>query len=283
MKMCRSLLLLIVAALMSVFCVRQIYLKNSGGDKADFSRLIYYPSAFVDVVSLEFHGVVADYLMLNLMVFHGQKIMDKTDVEPDEWELTYKALILITDLDPRFFDPYLMAETSLPWDAGMVEEANHLLLKAVKYRKNDYRPYFFLWFNHYYFLHDPGAAGEYLQEAARIPGTPKFYKTLAARMTLYSGEISAGILFLREMISQTNDPNTKKFLQKRLDALKRIFFLENKIQEYEQEYGHQPESLDDLVSCRIIESLPQDPYGGKFFLQKNGRVYTTSKLVQQKK
>jgi hypothetical protein len=123
---------LVVAITLSIFCTGQIYEMHTGKDKTEFSRLIYYPAPLVNALVLEFHGVVADYLMLNSMVWHGEKILQKAEVARVEWEMTYQQLKLITELDPRFFDPYLLAETSLPWEAGMVEETNQLLLRAAE-------------------------------------------------------------------------------------------------------------------------------------------------------
>lgn len=102
-------------------------------------------------------------------------------------------------------------------------------------------------------------------------------------MSLEAGRVITGISFLSEMIHETRDPQTKAFLQKRLDALKIIYFLENKVQEYEQKFNRSPESLADLVKSEIIEKIPEDPYGGNFYLTGNGRVYTTSRLAQIQK
>ena len=234
-------------------------------------------------IVLEFPGIVADYLLLNAMVLHGEKLIEKVDMMPEDWQKTYLSLKLITELDPRFLDPYLMAETSLPWEAGMVEETNQMLLKAATVLPDDYRPYFYLWFNNYYFLHDLNKAGIYLEKAARIPGSPKYYKTLAARMHLESGHTISGIIFLQEMIQETRDQNTRLFLQKRLDVLKTIALLEKNVDDYAKRYQQWPAKLSDLVSEGFIEEIPQDPYGGSFYIMPNGRVYTTSKLVQQKK
>ncbi|MCL7488661.1 MAG: hypothetical protein M8357_10870 [Desulfobulbaceae bacterium] len=225
---------------------------------------------------------MADYLMLNTMVWHGEKILDKIEVKPAEWQATYLGVKLITELDPRFLDPYVLAETSLPWEAGMVEETNELLLKAASVLKDNYRPYFFLWFNHYYFLKDPETAGMYLEKAAIVPGAPQFYKTLAARMRLQSGNIMSGIIFLQEMLKETRDAKTKLFLQKRLDTLRIIAALEKHVGEYIKQFNQQPENLSDLVREGLMEEIPRDPYGGEFYIMENGRVYTTSNLVQLK-
>lgn len=283
MKSWHCLLLLLVAGIMSISSVERLYDMHAGESKTKISRLIYYPDILVKIMSLEFPGAVADYLMLNTMVLHGEKMLAKTVVEPDEWQATYRALEMITVLDPRFIDPYILAETSLPWDAGMVEETNRLLVKAASVLTEDYRPYFFLWFNYSYFLQDNETAVAYLEKAARIPGAPSYFTTLAARMRFEAGSTLSGIVFLQEMLNNTMDAGTRAFLQKRLDALRAIAFLEKKVMDYRALYQKLPENLAQLVSRGLIESLPEDPYGGEFYIMQNGRIYTTSKLVQTKK
>ncbi|MDA3824097.1 MAG: hypothetical protein PF450_15990, partial [Bacteroidales bacterium] len=139
------------------------------------------------------------------------------------------------------------------------------------------------WYNNYFFLKDIKAAGMYLEKAASIQGAPEFYKTLAARMHLQSGNIISGIVFLTEMLRETYDPNTRMFLQKRLDALKLIAFLEKNVIEYIRQFDKRPDTLSDLVSEGFIEEIPDDPYGGEFYLMENGRVYSTSKLTTSKR
>jgi len=40
-----------------------------------------------------------------------------------------------------------------------------------------------------------------------------------------------------------------------------------------------PDLLSDLTDKGLVESIPDDPYGGKFILLENKRVYTTSKMI----
>ena len=116
-------------------------------------------------------------------------------------------------------------------------------------------------------------------KAASKPGVPRYYTTLAARMSLYGGDILAGIVFLQEMIERTNDPFSKKHWKFRLECLKKIAFLESKVLEYKEKYNTAPKSFNDLIEKKLLKEVPSDPYGGRFFINERGRVYTTSKMV----
>ena len=118
-------------------------------------------------------------------------------------------------------------------------------------------------------------------EASKLPGARPYLANLAARLTVFSNKHQVGIIFLEEMIAETNDSKMKASLEKRLTAIKMMAFLNEKVIQYRKKKNILPQTLDDLVQSGIIKELPQDPYGGKFILLPNGQVYTTSKLLQQ--
>lgn len=247
------------------------------------SRLIFLPEKVLKLVSLEYSGPLANYLMLQTLVFHGEHLMERQKPTPQQYQQTHLAIQQITNLDPKFWDPYVLAEMTLPWEAGMVKETNDLLLKAAKAREDDYRPYFFLWYNHYYFLKDPVTAAKYMKKSASIPGAPVYFPTLAARNLMDIGQTTNSIIFLKEILKDTKDQKRKEWISKRLHALQTIAFLEEYVKKYTVQYGSQPKSLNDLVTRDLLKQIPPDPYGGTFYLTSSGRVYTTSKLVPIKR
>jgi len=271
---------LLVAAAVSVFTTSRLY-EARAQQQESISHFGQLPSKIVQALSLEFKGIVADYFFLKTTTFMGQKIGERKKPSPEDWRLIQLMLERITDLDNLFWDPYLFAEMMLAWQAGMLDEANQLLLKAAKYRTRDFRPLYFLGFNHFYFRKDPNQAAKYLRKAAQLPGAPFYLTGLAARMSLYGNETAVGIIFLESMINDTQDQKIRQYLEKKLTALRIIAYLEEKVKEYKSTFQALPQSLDDLVKIGIIPSIPDDPYGGHFILLKDGKIYTTSKLVSK--
>jgi len=243
------------------------------------SYFIEVPPQLAKIGSLEFKGIVADYLMLQAMTFMGERIGEKRDLSPEEWQHLHRLLTKITIIDPAFWDPYVLAETMLAWQAGMVAEANQLLLQAAEHRPWDYRPYYFLGFNHFYFQKNADKAASYLRKAAKIPGAPYYLQGLAARFSLYGNETETAVLFLADMLRETTDPAIRLYLAKRLDALRIIHDLEQTTLAFKAQKGRPPKHLGELVEAGLLTGIPKDPYGGEFFLLENGQVYTTSKLV----
>ena len=283
MKTLRGLLVVALLAGVSCFCVTILYTMHGERRGEALSYLANLPEPLARVMTLEFGGVAADHLVLKALTYLGQKLIGNESTSPEEYQAIYRALKQATNLDPRFFDPYVLAQMTLPYDAGMVRETNELLERAAAVRTDDYRPHFFLWHNYFTHLNDPKTAGLHLEKAARIPGAPTYFATLAARTNLYAGQIYAAVVFLEETIKETSDPGLRRFLTMRQEALKRIGFLEVKIQKFRELYKRVPTQLQELIDCGLVTSLPRDPYGGEFYIMEGGRVYTTSKLVPLKK
>ena len=282
MKIWRDLILFTAICVLSSYFASGLYQLHNENREKEISHFTMIPEPMARAMTLEFSGITSDFLMLKTLTYMGERIMNNEAFTPDEWQMIYRALVQIINLDPRFIDPYVVAQMSLPWDAGMVKETNVLLEKAAKILTDDYRPYFFLWYNYFKFLNNPKKAAYYLQKSAATPGAPSYFSTLAARMNLYAGEIYAGIIFLQEIIKETNDPALLKFLRMRLQALQKIGFLEQKIQKYIKRYKTAPKQLQELVDKGLITKIPTDPYKGRFYIMENGRVYTTSNLVLPK-
>lgn len=283
MKRFCLLIVCCIAALLSGWSTQALFTLHAQDQREEITRLINLPPWLIKLSCLEFQGLSADYLMLKTMVLHGDRLIRQVEITREDWEITFRAVDQIVNLDQRFWDPYVLVTMTIPWEKEMVDRANALLLKAAEARVNDYRPYFYLWFNHYQILRDPTKAGGYLRLAAQKPGAPHYLTTLAARMSLYGGNTWEGVRFLEQMIVNTSNPALKKEWGVRLESLKRIALLEDKVAEYLKLFGKRPEHLQDLISEGLLAELPADPYGGIFFITKDGHVYTTSKLVRAKK
>lgn len=241
------------------------------------------PSKYSRVLALEYKGLLSDFLLLKTITFFGERVEMEQALSESDWQYIIGSLDAITDLDPYFLDPYVLAEGLLTWESGRYEEANRLLEKGRKYRVDDWQLPFFIGFNYFFFLKDYEKGGEYLMMASRLPNSPKFLPSLAARIGYYGDKTHTAVMFLRGIIAQTSDERLKGWLELRLLALERAALLEDLVEKYQQERGVLPEKVEDLVSGGYIDQLPLDPYGGEWVMMKNGRVFSTSKFVSVKK
>lgn len=238
------------------------------------------PSPILKIMALEFDGLASDYTFLKALVFFGSTLEreERPRLKNWEWRWMYNILKASTDLDPYFLDPYYVAEAQLTWEGNMVRETNTLLEKGSRYRDWDWMLPFYLGFNSFYFLHEDAKASEYLMEASKRPGAIPMLASLATRLAYKGKKTENAIIFLQEMIKRTEDESIRKQYETRLNALKVILFLERAAAVYQKRFKKQPETVDDLIAKNIIKEIPKDPYGGKFYIDKDGSIKTTSEM-----
>lgn len=238
------------------------------------------PSPILKIMALEFDGLASDYTFLKALVFFGSTFerKEKPGLKGWEWRWMYNILNASTDLDPYFLDPYYVAEAQLTWEGNMVRETNTLLEKGSRYRDWDWMLLFYLGFNSFYFLHEDAKASEHLMEASKRPDASPMLAFLAARLAYEGRRTENGIIFLQEIIKKTDDDTIKKSYETRLNTLKGILFLEKAVAVYQDRFKKQPERLDELIAKGVITAIPKDPYGGKFYIDKDGSIKTTSEM-----
>ena len=241
------------------------------------------PSKFSRILALGNQGVLSDFLFLKTSTFVGGRGMSGQMMEEEDWDFVVRSLGVVTDLDPYFVDPYVLAEGLLAWDAGKIEAANQLLEKGMRYRTKDWRLPFYVGFNHFYFLKDFQTASGFIMQAAELPGSPSYLKTLGARLAYYGGKTKTALLFLKEMLADAKDPLLKKRLDMRLKALEGSVVIEEALERYRHDNGNLPTSLNDLLLTGYLVAFPVDPYGGEWVFRKDGRVFSTSKFVEKRK
>lgn len=233
-------------------------------------------------LSLEFKGIVSDFLFLKMHTFLGSELKKNVIMGKAHAQYTYDAVNAITDLDPWFWDAYLVAFLDLSWEYQEYEKSNKLLFKARKYRTNDFRVPYYIAFNYFYFMKDNVNGAKYLMEASKLPGSPEYFPGLAAKLSMYASDYSSAILFLKDMIENTNN---KKINEQLLLKLKTFIILDNlniKVEEYKNKFNQAPQKLTDLIEKGIITELPEDPYGGEFYILESGSIYTTSNMMFKK-
>lgn len=230
-------------------------------------------------LALEFRSIAADYIFVRVTQFYGGNALNIHENSTGAWLWLYSNLHIITDLDPYFEDPYYFGNAVLSWKAHMFNQANKLLQKGTDARTWDWQLPFFLGFNKFYFLNDNKSGADDILAAAKRPGAPSFLPTLASRLYNDAGKTEIAIALLTNFWENEKNEGLRNVYKTRIEALKQIQVLEKAVSGYKRRTGRFPENLQVLVRAKIIKDIPKDPYGGIFYLDKNGSVMTTSKLA----
>ncbi len=241
-------------------------------------NLIYIPNTqFLRTASLGFHAVLADVFWARSVVYFGGHFLTDSD-----YRWLYRILDATTTLDPKNILAYRFGATLLVLEDNNVAESTALLEKGIRNNPDeDWRLYYLLAFNHFFYLEDHATAGKYLEKASRMPGHPEYLPRLAARMYAKGGKTDDAIDFLKAMYQQYEDKNVKKSIAERINILmakQQIRPLKDAVEAYKKIYGEYPGKLEELVSTGLIKELPQYPRG-QYVIDSTGKVEWISELV----
>jgi hypothetical protein len=236
------------------------------------------PSKIIKPMSLRFKGLVSDFLFLKTTTFIGERIGRDAGLQDAHKEYIIASVDVMTDLDPYFWDPYHFAFMLLAWDFGDMDAAREIMEKAIQYRDRDWRPPYYIGFGCFHFQKNMPCATKYLARAALFPGVPEHITLLASRLHVYANTHRPALVFLKQSLMETENPGTRLRLEKRILALERLDLLEGAVRRFHAEYQRLPETLHELTEKGILDAIPEDPYGGEFYILENGRVFTSSAL-----
>jgi len=227
-----------------------------------------------------YKGLFASWWVAKVIFYYGSLIdPDKRQLRTTpEYYNMYETIKSAIQLDPYNMDAYYFAQATFSWELRRIDEVNSLLKYGMTHRSWDYWLPFYAGFNAAYFKHDYAEGARLMKIAAQRSGNSLFTK-LAARYFYQSSQTDLGIIFLESALKQTNSDKLKAIYKTRLEALTAVSQIEKAVQQFQQDFGHVPANLNELVTRKILKALPQDPYGGKFFLDEQGRVESTSKFA----
>jgi hypothetical protein len=232
------------------------------------------------LVAGRFKTQLANGWVTRVLFYYGSLV----DVENNRFRATpefynmYKFLQAALALDPYNMDAYYFSQAAFTWGLGRVKEVNALLEHGMKYRTWDYWLPFYAGFNASYFLHDYEEGARFMEIAAERSGN-SLPTQLAARYFYQAHETELGIIFLKTVLKQVRNENLRKVYETRLAALMAVREIETASKAFREKFGYSPEKLDQMVKTGFLVQIPDDPYGGRFFLGKDGLVESTSQFA----
>lgn len=235
---------------------------------------LYLPDArYVKLITLGHDTLAGDLLWFNTNSYFGRQMAEHRDVR---WLGTMCGLI--TALDPHNPNYYEFCSSLLSWVANDSAASNKILNRAIKFNPTNWKYFYLRGFNYWYFMQDKKAAAEDFSQAAKLDGAPSLMASLASKLLLSTDESAAALELLGGLLRSTKDPSVRAVL---IDKLKRAQLTRdidtlNAAIGIAQRQGTVIEDLDTLVKMKIINDLPADPFGGKYFLDPATRTVKTT-------
>jgi tetratricopeptide (TPR) repeat protein len=172
-----------------------------------------------------------------------------------------KLVDVVTTLNPHVGHPYRFAALWLTQNEELVRQGNHLLERAIQNHPDDWLNYFYLGFNHFFYLAEYPEAAAAIERAMELPGAPSYLPRLVARLKSEHQDIDVAEVFLRGLLQTTIDEDEIAKIQVALDEIEieyKARHLDRARAAYRELTGRDISSVEDLVRGphRVLEKLP---------------------------
>ncbi len=236
----------------------------------------YLPSSRVArLASLGQRGLVADLYWLSAVQYIGEK---EGLAAQRGWDRLYPLLDLVTDLDPRHGYAYQTGGIVLSV-AGRLDESDAILKKGVERGPPYWTFPYYLAFNAWFYRGDYQAAARWAEVAARTKGASPNISHLAVSLAAKGGTPEQAIQLLTELKATVTD----EAIASRLDEQLKLAVLERDAQAlerlakaYRARFGLPLLDLSQLVTAGMLPRLPDDPFGGTYRWEADGKVHSSA-------
>ncbi len=177
----------------------------------------------------------------------------------------------INDVDPKFSYPYAFSALVLP-SFGFTKQGIEIAKHGIDKADPDWRIPYYLATTYHIFLKDRKNAALYFSIAANTPGAPENIKSIAARYGTTTDALEQTKQIWISLYKTSNDEFVIERAKNYITHIEIIEALDKAISLYKQRYGHQPKTIDDLVTGKILKAIPQSPLGVKFKIGSDGGI-----------
>jgi hypothetical protein len=238
------------------------------------------------LAAVGFEAVLSDYYWIQAIYKVGA-----TQERPDEYApYVSKIIDVVTTLDPYVGHPYRFGAIWLTDSKESVRKGNEMLRRGIEYHPDDWRNYFYLGYNLFYYLNENEAAAQVLEDCAKLDGSPQYLPRLVARLRSESADLESSAIFLSQLVHSSESEDAKAIYQGALDEIDveiKARYLEQARDAYKQLFGRDIETILDLLSGDhpVLAKLPPpEPQelpatlrkGDRWFLDpKTGKITST--------
>ena len=210
------------------------------------------------LAALGFDSVISDYYWIQALYKVGGSRQ-----HPEEYS-SYVAKIIdvVTTLNPFVDHPYRFAAIWLTHSEESVRRGNDLLRRGIEYHPDDWRNYFYLGFNQFYYLEENEEAAESLEKSIQLEGSPAYLPRLVARLRSETSSLETAAIFMTEMLNSTQSDEERAVYQSALDEIgveSKARFLDQARESYSTLHGHDIVMVDDLITGEhpVLSGLPR--------------------------
>lgn len=157
---------------------------------------------------------LADMLWMRTCYYFGHHAL--TD---RQYPYLLNLLDLITDLAPKWVDPYLFGGLILPTEANAVDEGMNLIEKGLIHHPENWQLWFFKGYYLWKSYDDYEGAAAAIHRASVSPEAPAYLAHVSATFATKAGKKELAVRFLREALNNMRDPRQRWALERRIEEM----------------------------------------------------------------
>lgn len=221
-------------------------------------------SDIIKLSDIGLHNAAADLYWLGAIQYFGGGT-SKTYEKLDDY------LFIASKLDPKFSYPYAFGVLILP-SIGQTDRSIELGLKGIQNSTPDWRIPYYLATTYHIEKNDHSNAAKYFDIAANTSGAPQGIRKVAASYGSSPDSRAQTEAIWEGIYDSTQDEVVRERAKNYIAHYELLTFLEQSAKEYYKINNKYPATLDDLVSSRILRSVPPDPLGLAIAIDETGRA-----------
>jgi tetratricopeptide (TPR) repeat protein len=267
-------LVLVVAFILAMLAAglmqyRHDYHKKYFAKRQDFVAI---PSGkTLKILSFGYRNLMADMIFIWSIQYYSAYHLT------NRYQYLEHVYDVITDISPNYKEPYFVGSWIMALEKGDIPMAIRLLQKGALNMKDEYIFDYECGFYAYKYLKDFKKAEFYFKKAADHPNAPPLVQRKRAHMTYMQDDLEyAYQLWMDILKNSANDKFARSAARNHLHQIKNEKDkkkLEQKINEFKQRYGRNPNTLNELVRAGLISEIPKDFSGTDYIYDaKKGTV-----------
>jgi len=220
------------------------------------SSIIYIPSGkYLKMASFGYASLLADVIYIWAIQYYGN------DAIQDRFTYFTHIFSIISELDPRYVDPYEVGALIAIYDKRDTRLA--LTILDMGLAKNSDMWIFPLEAGHYaqMYIKDYELARAYYKKTMDIAGAPDIAKRLYAAASFKTSDLKTAWETWLDVYKTADDEQIKKIASNHLYEVKAAVdaaALKSALEQYRERFRRNAADLEELVRAGLIAALPKD-------------------------
>jgi len=220
------------------------------------SSLRFLPSGrTLKAVSFGYSSLLADIIYIWAIQYYSDPSIG------DRFSRLDHIFGVISDLDPKYSEPYLIGALIAAYEARDPGLALKVLDRAMDKNPDDWIYPFEAGHYAQMMMKDYRLAQDYYRRAMELPGAPDIARRLYANALFRSEDLDSAWKTWLEVYTTATDDRIRKIASNHLYQVKASLdtrLINEAVARFRDRFGRPPLSLEQLVSSGLLKSLPRD-------------------------